>query len=107
MGDEGIDANGRDRRSENPAVAHAKKERVSLFGTDQRITSGLAVAAAGCFGRRAALDFFVIVFQDFPESSMLTPFHTSPCSRPYPVRDRPARFVRTNDHQVSMDFDEP
>jgi hypothetical protein len=32
--------NGRDRRSENPLLGHAKKERVSLFGTDQRITSG-------------------------------------------------------------------
>src|SRR5262245_15210232 len=31
--------NGRDRRSENPSLGHAKKERVSLFGTDQRITS--------------------------------------------------------------------
>src|SRR5262249_59793347 len=31
---------GRDRRSENPSLGHAKKERVSLFGTDQRITSG-------------------------------------------------------------------
>ena len=27
--------NGRDRRSENPSLGHAKKERVSLFGTDQ------------------------------------------------------------------------
>src|SRR4051795_10421371 len=34
--------NGRDRRSENPILGHAKKERVSLFGTDQRITSGPA-----------------------------------------------------------------
>src|SRR5439155_25582229 len=34
--------NGRDRRSENPPWGHAKKERVSLFGTDQRITSGPA-----------------------------------------------------------------
>ena len=33
--------NGRDRRSENPFL-DAKKERVSLFGTDQRITSGPA-----------------------------------------------------------------
>ena len=41
-GDEDIDANGRDRRSENPFLGHAKKERVSLFGTDQRITSGPA-----------------------------------------------------------------
>src|SRR6266487_3581491 len=32
--------NGRDRRSENPPWGHAKQERVSLFGTDQRITSG-------------------------------------------------------------------
>src|SRR3981081_1178875 len=34
--------NGRDRRSENPFLGHAKKERVVLFGTDQRITSGPA-----------------------------------------------------------------
>ena len=34
--------NGRDRRSENPFLGHAKKERVNLFGTDQRITSGPA-----------------------------------------------------------------
>ena len=34
--------NGRDRRSENPLLGHAKKERVLLIGTDQRITSGPA-----------------------------------------------------------------
>src|SRR3954453_12995179 len=34
--------NGRDRRAENPSLGHARKERVSLFGTDQRITSGPA-----------------------------------------------------------------
>src|ERR1700704_5224425 len=34
--------NGRDRRSENPFLGHAKKERVLLFKTDQRITSGPA-----------------------------------------------------------------
>src|SRR5712671_2776695 len=34
--------NGRDRRSENPFLGHARKERGSLFGTDQRITSGPA-----------------------------------------------------------------
>src|SRR5258708_6068136 len=34
--------NGRDRRSENPFLGHARKERVSLFGTNQRITSGPA-----------------------------------------------------------------
>src|SRR3954467_5969073 len=34
--------NGRDRRSENPVMGHARKERVGLFGTDQRITSGPA-----------------------------------------------------------------
>src|ERR1019366_3643380 len=34
--------NGRDRRSENPFLGHAKKERVNLFRTDQRITSGPA-----------------------------------------------------------------
>ena len=34
--------NGRDRRSENPFLGHAKKERVVVIGTDQRITSGPA-----------------------------------------------------------------
>src|SRR5258706_15704288 len=34
--------NGRDRRSENPALGHAQIERVVLIGTDQRITSGPA-----------------------------------------------------------------
>src|ERR1700693_6263381 len=34
--------NGRDRRSENPYWATARKERVVLIGTDQRITSGPA-----------------------------------------------------------------
>src|SRR5207302_9563313 len=34
--------NGRDRQSENPSLGHAKQERVLLFGTDQRITSGPA-----------------------------------------------------------------
>src|SRR5262245_52537647 len=43
--------NGRDRRSENPISGHAQKERVSLFGTDQRITSGPAVKTAALKGR--------------------------------------------------------
>src|SRR5467141_1569906 len=34
--------NGRVRRSENPFLGHARKERVVLFGSDQRITSGPA-----------------------------------------------------------------
>src|SRR6202451_4796326 len=34
--------NGRDGRSENPFWATAKKERVVMFGTDHRITSGPA-----------------------------------------------------------------
>ena len=43
--------NGRDRRSENPLWGHAKKERVLLFGTDQRITSGPAAKTAAFKGR--------------------------------------------------------
>ena len=43
--------NGRDRRSENPRMCHASKERVLLFGTDQRITSGPAARAAAFKGR--------------------------------------------------------
>src|ERR1700676_986770 len=34
--------NGRDRRSKNPLLGHARRERVVLIGTDQRITSGPA-----------------------------------------------------------------
>src|SRR6202521_6467580 len=43
--------NGRDRRSENPYWATAKKERVVLVGTDQRITSGPAAKTAAFKGR--------------------------------------------------------
>src|SRR5229473_1149949 len=43
--------NGRDRRSENPRMCHARKERVLLFGTDQRITSGPAARTAAFRGR--------------------------------------------------------
>ena len=43
--------NGRDRRSENPFVGHARKERVLLIGTDQRITSGPAARTAAPRGR--------------------------------------------------------
>src|SRR5437867_8824961 len=43
--------NGRDRRSENPRMCHASKERVLLFGTDQRITSGPAARTAAFRGR--------------------------------------------------------
>src|SRR5579862_5429616 len=42
--------NGRDRRSENPLLGHARKERVLLVGTDQRITSGPAARAAASRG---------------------------------------------------------
>src|SRR3974377_1728760 len=43
--------NGRDRRSEKPASCHARKERVLLVGTDQRITSGPAARTAAFRGR--------------------------------------------------------
>ena len=43
--------NGRDLRLEKPVLGHAKKQRVSLFGTDQRITSGPAVRSAVLRGR--------------------------------------------------------
>src|SRR3954469_7277811 len=43
--------NGRDRRSENPPMCHARKERVLMIGTDQRITSGPAATAAAFRGR--------------------------------------------------------
>ena len=41
-GDQGIDAKRLRPSIGKPAVGHAKKERVLLFGTDQRITSGPA-----------------------------------------------------------------
>jgi hypothetical protein len=41
----------RDRRSENPFVGHARKERVLLIGTDQWITSGPAATTAALKGR--------------------------------------------------------
>src|SRR3954463_6151682 len=43
--------NGRDRRSENPPMCHARKERVLMIGTDQRITSGPAARTAAFRGR--------------------------------------------------------
>src|SRR5881227_316478 len=43
--------NGRDRRSANPFVGHARKERVLLIGTDQRITSEPAARTAAPRGR--------------------------------------------------------
>src|SRR5580765_90899 len=46
--------NGRDRRSENPFWADARKERVVLVGTDQRITSGPAAIAAASRKRQAS-----------------------------------------------------
>ena len=41
-GDEDIDAKRSRPSIGKPAMGHAKKERVLLFGTDQRITSGPA-----------------------------------------------------------------
>src|ERR1700688_1341479 len=45
--------NGRDRRSENPFWAIARLERVLVFGTDQRITSGPAATVAASRWRQA------------------------------------------------------
>src|ERR1700688_157873 len=45
--------NDRDRRSENPFWAIARLERVLVFGTDQRITSGPAATAAASRWRQA------------------------------------------------------
>src|SRR6266481_824661 len=45
--------NGRDRRSENPFWAIARLERVLVFGTDQRITSGPAATVAASQWRQA------------------------------------------------------
>jgi hypothetical protein len=46
--------NGQDRRSENPLLGHAKKERAKVFGTDQRITSVPAAKTAAFTGRNMA-----------------------------------------------------
>src|ERR1700688_3640458 len=45
--------NDRDRRSENPFWAIARLERVLVFGTDQRITSGPAATVAAPRWRQA------------------------------------------------------
>ena len=42
-GDEDIDAKRSRPSIGKPVMGHARKERVGLFGTDQRITSGPAV----------------------------------------------------------------
>ena len=46
--------NGRDRRSENPSGPTRVLERVLLFGTDQRITSGPAATAAASRQRQSS-----------------------------------------------------
>ena len=50
-GDQGIDAKRLRPSIGKPGLGHAKKERASLFGTDQRITSGPAVKKAAFKGR--------------------------------------------------------
>jgi hypothetical protein len=71
--------NGRDRRSENPFWATAKKERVVLFGTDQRITSGPAAK------RLHSKAGYMAAPERFAESQILFPctagaVHTWPMS---------------------------
>src|SRR5947199_8338674 len=51
--------NGRDRRSANPFVGNARKERVLLIGTDQRITSGPAARTAAA-AKRATSDIPIV-----------------------------------------------
>jgi hypothetical protein len=50
-GDEDIDAKRSKPSMGKPVVGHARKERVLLLGTDQRITSGPAANAAALKGR--------------------------------------------------------
>src|SRR6266498_3997457 len=50
-GDEDIDAKRSRPSIGKPGLGHARKERVLLIGTDQRITSGPAVKTAALKGR--------------------------------------------------------
>ena len=50
-GDEDVDAKRSRPSIGKPAMGHASKERVVLFGTDQRITSGPAARTAAFRGR--------------------------------------------------------
>src|SRR6266704_2194285 len=50
-GDEDIDAKRSRPSIGKPVMGHARKERVLLFGTDQRITSGPAAKTAAFKGR--------------------------------------------------------
>src|SRR3954469_378945 len=72
--------NGRDRRSENPFLGHAKKERVGLFGTDQRITSGPAAR------RPRSKAGYMTAPVSFRERSDSFPSHGG--RRPYMTRSR-------------------
>src|SRR5215475_7338514 len=49
-GDEDVDAKRSRPSIGKPASGHARKERVLLIGTDQRITSGPAATAAASLG---------------------------------------------------------
>src|SRR5437016_12031546 len=84
--------NGRDRRSENPPWGHAKKERVSLFGTDQRITSGPAAR------RPHSKAEYMTAPERFADSQIpLAPRAPSihdPLGRVVSVLDRPRRYLR-------------
>src|SRR5712675_2163522 len=70
--------NGRDRRSENPFLGHARKERVSLFGTDQRITSG---PAATRLHSKAE-------YMTHPNASLIVRFLLHRGRRPYMTQSR-------------------
>src|SRR6476661_10400132 len=53
-GDEDIDAKRSRPSIGEPGMGHARKERVVLFGTDQRITSGPAAMAAASRRRQSS-----------------------------------------------------
>src|SRR2546428_13966134 len=53
-GDEDIDAKRSRPSIGKPGMGHARKERVVLFGTDQRITSGPAAMAAASRRRQSS-----------------------------------------------------
>jgi hypothetical protein len=54
QGDDDVDAKRSRPSIGKPGMGHARKERVVLFGTDQRITSGPAAMAAASRRRQSS-----------------------------------------------------
>src|SRR5215217_9674756 len=80
-GDEDVDAKRSRPSIGKPASGHAKKERASLFGTDQRITSGPAAR------RPRSKAGYMTAPVSFRERSDSFPLHGG--RRPYMTLSRP------------------